>query len=158
MKRIAKIKLTLFALLFTFTLIASPHFAFAANDVKTGLGQISTAFPSVSGLNENSTIGDVFVYVIKIALAIAFAVAVVFVIYGGYLYITSGGNEEQATTGRRTVTYAVIGIIIIILSFVIISVIANTVQSGSVGSNSVSNTADLCPDGSPKPPPPNHCP
>src|SRR5258708_4113094 len=144
MKPTAKIKLSLLALLFAFSLTVSPHFAFAANDVKTGLGQIRGSFPTVSGLNENSTIGDVFIYVIKIALAIAFGIAVLFVIYGGYLYITSGGNEEQATTGRRTVTYAVIGIAIIILSFVIISVIANLVQGGA-GAGSVNNPTNLPP-------------
>lgn len=148
MKLTPKIKLSLLSLLFVFTLIAGPHFAFAANDVKTGLGQIGGLFPTINGLDENSTVGGMFVYVIKIVLALAFVLAIIFVIYGGYQYITSGGNEEQATTGRRTVTYAVIGIIIIILSFVIISVIANLVQGGA-GSSSVINSSSNCPGGLP---------
>ncbi len=146
-----KIKFSLFALFFAFILIASPQFAFAQDyGVKAGLGKINGLFPKVQGLNQNSTVGDVFVYVIKIALGIAFAIAVLFVIYGGYQYITSGGNEEQATKGKKTLIYAVIGIVVIILSFVIISVITNLVQSGSSGSGGNYN-ANIPP---PPPPPP----
>src|SRR4051812_8481916 len=35
-------------------------------------------------------------------LAFAGGIAVVFIIIGGYLYITAAGNEEQAEKGRKT--------------------------------------------------------
>lgn len=148
MKPAVKIKLSILSLLFVFSLIAIPHFVYAEDYVKSGLGNIVSVSPTIKGLDQNSTVGDVFVFVIKIALALSFAIAVIFVIYGGYLYITSGGNEEQATTGRRTVTYAVIGIILIILSFIIISVITNLVQGGP-GSGAVNNSSSNCPNGLP---------
>lgn len=61
--------------------------------------------------------------VIDWALYISGAIAVVFVIIGGYRYLTSGGNEEQATTGRKTVINALIGLVIIMLAYVIVNVV-----------------------------------
>ena len=48
---------------------------------------------------------------------------------GGFWYITSAGNEETAEKGRATAINAIIGIIIIILSYVIISVVSNFVAN-----------------------------
>jgi hypothetical protein len=58
-------------------------------------------------------------------LGIAFAVTVLFLIIGGFLYITSGGNEEQAERARGTIVNALIGIVLIILSYVIINAVVN---------------------------------
>lgn len=49
--------------------------------------------------------------------------AVLLVIYGGVLYIGSAGNEDTAGKGKKVITYAVIGIIIILLSFVLINAV-----------------------------------
>ncbi len=87
-----------------------------------------------SGLNcGNRTLGVLFKTIIQWALGIAFAVAVIFLIYGGFLYITSGGNEEQATKGKSAVVNALIGIVVIILSFVIVNVVANLASGTGSG-------------------------
>jgi hypothetical protein len=71
--------------------------------------------------------------VINWMLGIAFAIAVVFLIIGGFMYITSAGNEESAEKGKGTVLNALIGIVIIILSYVIVNVVANLVTNNNVG-------------------------
>jgi hypothetical protein len=54
------------------------------------------------------------------------------VVIGGYQYITSAGNEEQSEKGKKTLVNAIIGIVVIVLSFTIINVVVNTVSgSGS---------------------------
>ncbi len=63
-------------------------------------------------------------YVIGFLLALAGIVCVLFLIIGGYQYITSGGNEELASRGKKTLQNAIIGLIVIILSYTIIVVIA----------------------------------
>ncbi len=65
--------------------------------------------------------------------AITFGIAVLFLIIGGFWYITSAGNEETAAKGKSTVINAIIGIVIIILSYVIINVVSNLVSGGSNG-------------------------
>ncbi len=47
------------------------------------------------------------------------------VIYGGYLYITSMGEDSKMEEGKKVLTYAAIGIIMILLSFAIVNTITN---------------------------------
>lgn len=63
--------------------------------------------------------------VISIALWIVGLLAVLFVIVGGFRYITAHGNEEQAEAAKKTIIHAITGILIVILSFVIIRILAN---------------------------------
>ena len=84
-----------------------------------------------AGADVNSLIGTV----INWMLGIAFGVAVLFLIIGGFWYITSAGNEETAEKGKNTAINAIIGIVIIILSYVIVNVVANLVSKGTTGGN-----------------------
>ncbi len=47
-------------------------------------------------------------------------IAFVFLIIGGFLYLTAGGNAEQSKKGLSGILNAVIGLIIISLSYVIL--------------------------------------
>lgn len=50
-------------------------------------------------------------------------VAVIMVIYGGILYITAAGKEDQVGTAKKVILYAIIGIVIIALSFALVNTI-----------------------------------
>ena len=80
---------------------------------------------------DNLSVNGLIKLVINWLLGIAFGIAVLFLIIGGFWYITSGGNEETAEKGRNTAINAIIGIVIIILSYVIVNVVSNLVQSGN---------------------------
>ena len=43
--------------------------------------------------------------------------AFLYVVYGGYLYVTAGGDPAKAEKGRNSIVYAMIGIFIIFLSY-----------------------------------------
>ena len=58
------------------------------------------------------------------AVYLASAVAVIFLIIGGIRFITSGGDQIKAGQAKKTITFAIIGLAIIIFSFVIIKVVA----------------------------------
>ena len=79
------------------------------------------------------TATGVILSLISIALWIVGFVAVLFLIVGGFRYITARGNEEQAEDAKRTLTNAIIGIVVVILSFVIIRVIASALILGRFG-------------------------
>src|SRR3989344_3291000 len=53
-------------------------------------------------------------------LSFAGLFAVFMIIMGGYKYITGRGNEEQAASAKSTLQWAVIGVAIILLSYVIV--------------------------------------
>lgn len=78
-----------------------------------------------TGVPCQSTFSGIVMQIIQILLSIAGLVAVIFLIVGGFRYITAGGNEETAEAAKKTITNAIIGIVVIILSFVIVRVISN---------------------------------
>lgn len=63
--------------------------------------------------------------VVSVALVLIGIVAVVYLIYGGVMYITAGGNAEAAGKGRIAITNAIIGIIIVSASFIIYNTVSN---------------------------------
>jgi hypothetical protein len=70
--------------------------------------------------------GIVMFAITKIMLPFSGIVAVLFIIIGGYQYMTSGMNEEMAESGKKTLQNAIIGLVIVILSYLIVSVVVNT--------------------------------
>ena len=85
----------------------------------------------LNGVNcqSNGTVTGLIITVINWLLALAALVAVLFLIIGGFWYITSAGNEETAEKGKSTAINAIIGLVIIILSYVIVSVVSNMVSN-----------------------------
>jgi heme/copper-type cytochrome/quinol oxidase subunit 2 len=92
--------------------------------------QFTTPDPGGTGLPGDTSITGFILRIINIALAIAGLVAVLFLIIGGFRYITAGGNEESGESARKIITNAIIGIVVIILSFVIVRVISNALLIG----------------------------
>lgn len=113
-------------------LLAFPALAKAQSAVQNGLQ--TSGLQGLFGLGGNTLSGSTnleqfITTAIQLMLLFAGAIAIVFVIIGGYYYITAAGNEEQSEKGRKTLTNAIIGIIIIVLSYAIITVISNLVSS-----------------------------
>lgn len=77
----------------------------------------------VTATNGEGGLRRLIVTIINWALGFLGLIAVIAVIIGGYYYLLSGGDEGQAQKGRKVITYAVIGIIIILLSFAIVNTI-----------------------------------
>ena len=102
-------------------------------------GQLNRSLPCdpSTGLNCNAgtSINGLIRTVINWLLGIAFGIAVLFLILGGFQYITSAGNEEAAEKGKGTAVNALIGIVIIVLSYVIVNVVANLVTNVGGGGN-----------------------
>lgn len=71
----------------------------------------------------NQTAASLAVRIIKILLYFAAIVAVIMIIIGGYYVMTAAGNETQAATGRKTLTNAIIGLVIVILAYVIVQAV-----------------------------------
>ena len=59
--------------------------------------------------------------IIKVALSLVGIVMVVLIMYGGYLYMTAGGNEEQISKAKNVLKNAVIGLAIILSAYSITS-------------------------------------
>lgn len=66
----------------------------------------------------------VFSNIVKAALEFVGAVAVILLVYAGIRYITSGGDPKQVQAARQIITYAIIGLVLVLGSFGIIYFIA----------------------------------
>ena len=66
-------------------------------------------------------VGKVALAVVEIMLRIAAMVAVGFVIYGGFRFILSQGEPEQANAARSTIINALVGLAIAVSATVIVS-------------------------------------
>jgi hypothetical protein len=64
---------------------------------------------------------DSIIFIINALLVLAAIAAIVYLIISGVRYITSQGDEQVAEQARRGIIYAIIGVIIILLSFVLIN-------------------------------------
>jgi heme/copper-type cytochrome/quinol oxidase subunit 2 len=50
-----------------------------------------------------------------------------YLLYGAFLWITSGGEEDKVAKARNTMMYAVIGIVLLVASLVIFVVVAGNI-------------------------------
>jgi hypothetical protein len=74
-----------------------------------------------------NTFYNLALIIVQFLLSIVGLISILFIIIGGYRYITSGGNEEAAEAGKKALTNAIIGLVIVILSYVIVVVVANAI-------------------------------
>lgn len=66
----------------------------------------------------------VFNNIILWALILSGVVALFFIVFAGFKYINSGGDPKQVGAAQQTLTWAIVGLILIFLSFFIINFIA----------------------------------
>ncbi len=64
---------------------------------------------------------------INLILSLVGGIVVIMLMIGGYQYITSSGNQEQATKGRQTVLWASIGLAVILMAAAIVNIVINAV-------------------------------
>lgn len=60
-----------------------------------------------------------------IGILLANPIAIGYIIYSGILLTTSSGNKIKVQKAKKTLTYAIIGLIIVYLSFPILHTIGN---------------------------------
>lgn len=118
-----KIGALIFAVLFA-AIISSSIPSFAAetkepcpnNTCDTALGPIDVSNPM-----------SVIMRIFSFALAIGAAGAIAVIIFAGYRLLTSRGNKEAIQGARETITAAVVGLLFMVFSLVILSVIAGNI-------------------------------
>ncbi len=70
-----------------------------------------------------------FLFIAKGFLGIVGIWAVIFIIVGGFRMVIASGDEEALTKAKKTVTWAVIGVIVAALSFSIVAIVQNLLNA-----------------------------
>jgi hypothetical protein len=77
------------------------------------------------GKGTGDTLEGTILAFIKLFLQIVGLISVVYVIYGGFRYVTSGGDDKVITSAKGTIVNALIGLVIVILSYIIVNIVIN---------------------------------
>ncbi len=84
----------------------------------------TTDAPTISVENlGNFEVMDLVQMFVVYAFIIAAALSAVFIFVGGISFILSGGNEEKITKAVNTIRYAIVGLIVTILSFTFVTIV-----------------------------------
>jgi len=62
-------------------------------------------------------------------------ISILMLIYGGLRYVISGGDSKKVTDAKNTILYAIIGLIVAILSFAIVNFIINAIGTGETANS-----------------------
>jgi amino acid transporter len=113
----AKIIFLTFLALFVFGFIAKPQPVLAGSywDTQIGMDQIGVAYGEDPANPKD--IRYQIIKIINVVLTILGLLVVILIIFAGFQWMTSGGNEEKVKKAQTTIKNAVIGLIIIMLAW-----------------------------------------
>jgi hypothetical protein len=72
---------------------------------------------------------DITTNTIQWALGFLGLVAVIMIIYGGVTWMTAAGNEERVKKAKQILTYAVIGLSIVLLAWIMVTFVFTTADT-----------------------------
>ncbi|HPV70514.1 MAG TPA: pilin, partial [Candidatus Magasanikbacteria bacterium] len=79
--------------------------------------------PDDSGFIYIPFLGQYMVAIFRWAVLVAGVIALALVIFGGFIYLTSGGNAQRAKQGKDRITQALFGLILLLSSYTILYII-----------------------------------
>ena len=88
---------------------------------------------------EITTITSLIEAIINFLKSLAVIVSAILIVYAGYLYMTSAGNQQKIETAQKTLIWALVGIGVILIASAITKVIENVLEVDlTIGSNTIS--------------------
>lgn len=116
-------------------LLLAPAFSLAAADscpggelTKSGICLPKPPSGSPTGID---TLSQLIIRVLNIALTTVGLISVLFVVMGGFQYVTAAGDEEKIKKAKGTIVSALIGLGIVLLALTIVRIVANLTQGPS---------------------------
>lgn len=98
--------------------LAAPSFLKQIGDI-LGWGPVA-AGPAAGA----KSLVDIVKSVLEFLLSITGIIAIIMMIIGGLMYLTAAGDEDRAETGKKIVTYSIIGIAVASAALVIVTQIS----------------------------------
>lgn len=95
-------------------------------------GGTSSTCDTASGVDETGVTSAAH-KIVNLFSIIVGIIAVVMIIYGGFRYITSGGDSGRVGSAKNTLIYAIIGLIIVALAQIIVRFVLNQSSNLTTG-------------------------
>jgi small-conductance mechanosensitive channel len=108
------------------TLLATNTFAATVENITVGNVQNQ-------GIRADETLGNILKNGFTILIVVAVLAVLGFVIYGAFLWITSGGEKEKTGKARKVITDALVGLAVLALAFFIVRFVGQVVGINVLG-------------------------
>jgi len=136
MKKLSLILIITFGLIFNLAFTNKPALAACSGGFTSSQCSACAGVSELGSSQNCSTNGKTALNVVNVAinilLLIVGIVSVVMLIFGGFKFITSGGNAEGVKQGKSTIIYAIIGLVIVVLAEVIVHTVLKTTSQVSL--------------------------
>ncbi len=127
------------------SLSAISYLSFAPSALAVGFGNITLCDPTDrGGLNFGALcnvgaegVGGIITAIINILFIVALILAVGFLVYGGIKWIISGGDKAKVEAARGAIVAALVGLVLVFLSYFIINFLATFFGIGSLTSGAI---------------------
>lgn len=87
-----------------------------------GAGNQSPAVQQLTNpLGEGADIPEIIARVIKAVLGMVGSIGLLMFVYGGFLWLTAGGNEDRVKKGREVLVWATLGLLVIFSAYAILN-------------------------------------
>ncbi len=90
------------------------------NGINLGVNQATNSSGGCNGTDISTGVKNIAVSVVNILSVVVGIVAVIMIIYGGFRYITSGGESGNVSGAKNTLLFAIVGLVIVALAQVIV--------------------------------------
>lgn len=126
-----------------FVLAANLQDAFKPGDSST-LGKV--AGKTGAGYNTTSVSPEGLIgKYIEIALSYIGVVFLILMIYGGFLWMTAKGNEQQVEKAKSLITAAIIGMVIVVSAYAITYFVTKSISGGALVGSETTPAPDAAP-------------
>ena len=106
----------------SYTVVLSTFFS-----VQMALAQFAGFHMPAQPVGTPGDFGQSIVNLTNWVLGFATMIAVLALIWGGMNYLTSAGNEETAKSGKQTIKYALLGLIVAGIAYALVNVVVSII-------------------------------
>jgi len=125
-KMITRAKDTIFAAIIGLAIVlAAPTFL---KEVRTILGATSSSSGDQS-IDSAMSLLDIADNVLTFLLSIVGILAIISIVIGAIMYLTAYGDEDKAKTGKKIITYSLIGIAVALVALILVQQVGTLLGS-----------------------------
>lgn len=94
------------------------------NAFKNGITSAGTG----AGIGGTATIGAFIGVLVQATLQLVGIIFLIFIIYGGFKWMTASGQQKHIEEAQRMITHSIIGLIIVVLAYAISTFVISELQ------------------------------
>lgn len=83
----------------------------------------------IGGVSGYSSLGQLMTYILMILASLATVLSIIFIIVSGIKFITASGDEKKLESAKATLTYAIVGLVALVLVFLALQIVQYILRS-----------------------------